>query len=47
MSAGTPHLSLADFIAPVETGIGDFLGAFAVTAGHGVDELVACVRAGP
>ena len=41
VSAGTPHLSLADFIAPVETGIGDFLGAFAVTAGHGVDELVA------
>jgi 5-methyltetrahydrofolate--homocysteine methyltransferase len=41
MPAGTPHLSLADFIAPVETGLGDFIGAFAVTAGHGVDALVA------
>jgi 5-methyltetrahydrofolate--homocysteine methyltransferase len=41
VSAGTPHLSLADYIAPLETGIGDFLGAFAVTTGHGVDELVA------
>jgi len=41
VSAGTPHLSLADFIAPRESGIVDFLGAFAVTTGHGVDELVA------
>ena len=41
MSAGTPNLSLADFIAPLETGVGDFIGAFAVTAGHGVAELVA------
>jgi 5-methyltetrahydrofolate--homocysteine methyltransferase len=32
--------SLADFIAPVETGRQDYLGAFAVTAGHGVEELV-------
>jgi 5-methyltetrahydrofolate--homocysteine methyltransferase len=35
-----PNRSLADFIAPVESGRRDFLGAFAVTAGHGVDELV-------
>jgi len=41
LSAGTPNLSLADFIAPRESGVGDFLGAFAVTAGHGVAELVA------
>jgi 5-methyltetrahydrofolate--homocysteine methyltransferase len=40
MSAGTPNLSLADFIAPRESGVGDFIGAFAVTAGHGVAELV-------
>ncbi|MBP6012993.1 MAG: methionine synthase [Alphaproteobacteria bacterium] len=32
---GRPNLALADFIAPKETGVGDFLGAFAVTAGHG------------
>jgi len=33
--------SLADFIAPVESGRQDFLGAFAVTAGIGCDELAA------
>jgi 5-methyltetrahydrofolate--homocysteine methyltransferase len=32
--------ALADFIAPIESGRRDYLGAFAVTAGHGVDELV-------
>ncbi|HZV36529.1 MAG TPA: methionine synthase, partial [Verrucomicrobiae bacterium] len=31
--------ALADFIAPKETGLKDYLGAFAVTSGHGVDEL--------
>ena len=31
--------ALADFIAPKETGLPDHLGAFAVTTGHGVDEL--------
>jgi 5-methyltetrahydrofolate--homocysteine methyltransferase len=41
MSPGTPNLSLADFIAPRASGVGDFIGAFAVTAGHGVAELVA------
>ena len=38
---GRPNSALADFVAPVETGIPDFVGAFAVTAGHGLDELVA------
>ncbi len=33
--------SLADFVAPYETGRKDYLGAFAVTTGHGCDELVA------
>ncbi len=32
-------LSLADFIAPLESGRKDYLGAFAVTAGLGCDEL--------
>ncbi|MBL8828575.1 MAG: methionine synthase [Planctomycetaceae bacterium] len=32
--------ALADFIAPRDSGKHDYLGAFAVTAGHGVDELV-------
>jgi 5-methyltetrahydrofolate--homocysteine methyltransferase len=38
---GRPNLALADFVAPVETGLADHVGAFAVTAGHGVEELVA------
>jgi 5-methyltetrahydrofolate--homocysteine methyltransferase len=41
VSPGTPNLSLADFIAPRDSGVDDFIGAFAVTAGHGVPELVA------
>jgi len=36
-----PYLALADFIAPKESGVTDYVGAFAVTAGIGVDELVA------
>jgi 5-methyltetrahydrofolate--homocysteine methyltransferase len=31
---------LADFVAPVESGLGDYLGLFAVSAGQGVAELV-------
>mgnify|MGYP001211100485 FL=1 len=34
------YRSLADFIAPVESGKTDYLGAFVVTTGAGVDELV-------
>jgi 5-methyltetrahydrofolate--homocysteine methyltransferase len=34
-----PHRSLADFIAPVDSGAQDWLGAFAVTAGIGADAL--------
>ena len=37
---GRPNRSLADFIAPRDSGIVDCLGAFAVTAGIGVDPLV-------
>tara|TARA_R110002072_G_scaffold303099_1_gene493417 strand:+ start:120228 stop:123905 length:3678 start_codon:yes stop_codon:yes gene_type:complete len=33
--------SLADFIAPIDSGRTDYLGAFAVTTGIGCDELVA------
>jgi 5-methyltetrahydrofolate--homocysteine methyltransferase len=39
--AGRPNVALADYVAPTETGIPDFVGAFAVTAGHGLDEIVA------
>jgi 5-methyltetrahydrofolate--homocysteine methyltransferase len=37
---GRPNRSLADFVAPLESGIVDYVGAFAVTAGHGVDDVV-------
>jgi 5-methyltetrahydrofolate--homocysteine methyltransferase len=35
-----PNLALADFVAPKESGIKDYIGMFAVTAGLGADELV-------
>jgi 5-methyltetrahydrofolate--homocysteine methyltransferase len=38
---GRPNVALADFVAPSETGLVDFIGAFAVTTGHGLDEIVA------
>ncbi|HYA28346.1 MAG TPA: methionine synthase, partial [Acidobacteriota bacterium] len=38
---GKPQLALADFIAPRESGRVDYIGAFAVTAGHGTQELAA------
>jgi 5-methyltetrahydrofolate--homocysteine methyltransferase len=34
-----PRLSLADFVAPVGSGVADHVGAFAVTAGLGTDAL--------
>jgi 5-methyltetrahydrofolate--homocysteine methyltransferase len=37
-SDGEPNRGLADFVAPVSSGKKDYLGAFAVTAGHGVEE---------
>jgi len=36
---GQFNLALSDFIAPKITGRPDYLGAFAVTAGHGTEEL--------
>nr|VFK31394.1 MAG: methionine synthase (B12-dependent) [Candidatus Kentron sp. MB]VFK34737.1 MAG: methionine synthase (B12-dependent) [Candidatus Kentron sp. MB]VFK76916.1 MAG: methionine synthase (B12-dependent) [Candidatus Kentron sp. MB] len=35
---GNPNYCLADFVAPEDTGIPDYLGAFAVTAGIGSQE---------
>jgi len=35
-----PNRSLADFVAPIDSGFTDYIGAFAVTAGIGVDTLV-------
>ncbi|MDQ4003037.1 MAG: methionine synthase [Actinomycetota bacterium] len=36
---GRPNRSLADFVAPKETGLEDYMGFFAVTAGLGADEV--------
>ena len=35
-----PNLALADFVAPKETGVDDYIGAFVVTAGLGIEPLV-------
>ena len=37
MPDGKPQLCLADFIAPESESVRDYIGAFAVTAGHGID----------
>ena len=42
---GKPHRSLSDFIAPHETGLPDHIGAFAVTSGLGLPELLEEFRA--
>jgi 5-methyltetrahydrofolate--homocysteine methyltransferase len=42
---GVPNRSLADFVAPKESGLRDHVGAFAVTAGDGLAERVAAFRA--
>jgi 5-methyltetrahydrofolate--homocysteine methyltransferase len=39
--AGRANLALADFIAPREAGLKDYLGAFAVSTGFGLDKVVA------
>ncbi|MFW0738441.1 methionine synthase [Flavobacterium sp.] len=38
---GAPNIALADFIAPKESGKVDYMGAFCVTTGFGVDEWAA------
>jgi 5-methyltetrahydrofolate--homocysteine methyltransferase len=39
--ADIPNYCLADYVAPKETGVADYIGAFAVTAGIGIDARVA------
>lgn len=36
-----PNSCLADFVAPVDSGVPDYIGAFAVCTGYGADELAA------
>lgn len=42
---GVPNISFADFVAPKETGLPDYVGGFAVTAGIGLDKLVKAYEA--
>lgn len=37
---GRPNAALADFIAPKDSGVKDYIGGFAVTAGIGIDEHI-------
>jgi 5-methyltetrahydrofolate--homocysteine methyltransferase len=39
--SGQPNRCLADFVAPENSGVADYLGCFAVTAGAGLNALVA------
>jgi 5-methyltetrahydrofolate--homocysteine methyltransferase len=38
-SAGKPNIALADFIAPKETRLEDYIGGFCVSTGFGVEEV--------
>jgi len=40
-NAGRYHHCLSDFVAPKDSGVADYVGAFAVTAGIGLDAIVA------
>ncbi len=42
---GKPNHSLADFIAPADSGVRDYIGGFCVTTGHGVEELARAYEA--
>jgi 5-methyltetrahydrofolate--homocysteine methyltransferase len=42
---GQPNHCLADFVAPESSGVPDWVGAFAVTTGYGIDERVAAFEA--
>lgn len=42
---GKPNFSVADFVAPQESGLKDYVGGFCVTTGHGVDELAKAFEA--
>jgi len=39
--AGKPNYCLADFVAPKASGLADYMGAFAVTAGLGIEKKLA------
>jgi len=38
---GRPNFALADFVAPIDSGVADYVGAFVVSTGAGVNEIAA------
>ncbi len=44
-NSGRANFSLADFIAPKETGVADYIGGFAVTTGHKIEVKIAEFKA--
>ncbi|WP_340065565.1 methionine synthase [Ascidiimonas aurantiaca] len=42
---GKPNMALADFIAPADSGIQDYIGCFCVTAGFGTDAMAQAFEA--
>lgn len=36
-----PYMCVSDFIAPKGSGVADYVGAFACSAGHGLEKVVA------
>jgi len=44
-AAGIPNLALSDFIAPVDSGIQDYIGGFVVTSGLGIEYRIAIYEA--
>jgi 5-methyltetrahydrofolate--homocysteine methyltransferase len=45
MGTNIPNISLADYVAPKSTGKQDYIGTFAVTAGIGIEPLIAAFEA--
>lgn len=44
-NSSKPNYCLSDYLAPKDSGKADWIGGFAVTAGHGIDEHVARFKA--
>lgn len=41
---GEPYYALADFVAPKDSYVKDYLGVFAITSGLGIDQLIAAAE---
>jgi hypothetical protein len=40
-----PYMCVSDFVAPKGSGVADYVGAFACSAGHGLEKVVAGFKA--